>query len=466
MIAGVTESATEAASDSPRRPLVRPLAALTAFQLWLLVFLPLAVLYLGTVSLDEDKMSPDPVAAALPAWRIANFGDLNLDAWGFNNPWVVRANGRRVSNREPGIIFAGVPFYLAIGRNTDHPSLFPAAVAAAVYAAAAMAFLALVFRKLLSARGAVLAAFLAALGTSTWSVSADQLWPHGPDQLLLVLSMLALSREKHVRTGIAYGLAILIRTHLAASAAVVGIWDSIRTRPLKPALCVGIPSAIGLATLFWYTSHVYGHADVNAGYGGEFGGYPTEQLAHATNNYFVNWLGFFFSPERGIFVVTPFLLLLVPGLVRAWRVAPPWVRSSAVGGLAYIAIQHRINYFSGGSRFWGYRLAIETVTLCAPLLCLAWREWTALKTWRRKLFAGLATWSVGVQLIGATMFVAPPILFSPWKHAWLFDELFKTRHRHTVQAIGLVVVVLSVSVAVLPWPRAWHAQPAAPLPDS
>jgi alpha-1,2-mannosyltransferase len=352
-----------------------------------------------------------------------------------------------------------VPFYLVAGRHAEKPGLFAAALAASTYAAAAAGFLAVLFRKLLTTRQALAAAFLAALGTSTWSVSADQLWPHGPDQLLLVVGTLLLAKEQHVGTGIAYGLAILVRTHLAAAAAVVGIWDTVRKRSLKPALLVGVPSALGLAGLLWYTRHVYGRPDVNAGYGGEFGGYPTRELANPTTNYFENIAGFLVSPERGVLVVSPFLLLLLPGLRRAWQVAPAWVRSSAVGGLAYLAIQARINYFSGGSRFWGYRLTIETLTLCAPLLVLAWREWTAKKVWRRRAFAGLAVLSVGVQTIGATMFVSPNIKWSAWRHSWLYDELFRTHHRQTVQAIAAVFVVLAI-VAVV-WPRRPVAEDSA-----
>ena len=52
-------------------------------------------------------------------------------------------------------------------------------------------------------------AMLAGCGTATWSVSGTALWPHGPDQLLIVLSMLALAagRPGTRRAGLRRGAA-------------------------------------------------------------------------------------------------------------------------------------------------------------------------------------------------------------------------------------------------------------------
>ena len=48
-----------------------------------------------------------------------------------------------------------------------------------------------------------------------------------------------------------------------------------------------------------------------------------------------NQLGMWVSPDRGILVLTPVLLVLLPALVRSWRSLPDWSTALLVGGLAY-----------------------------------------------------------------------------------------------------------------------------------
>ena len=69
------------------------------------------------------------------------------------------------------------------------------------------------------------------------------------------------------------------------------------------------------------------------------------------------------SPERGVLVMTPALLLLLPGCRAAWRVAPWWVRSATVSGIAYVIVQIWVSRFSGGDGFYSYRTPLEGLTL-------------------------------------------------------------------------------------------------------
>ena len=50
-----------------------------AWQTFLVVFIPVLVLYLATMQTDDIESNFDAVAAALPAWRLAQFGDLDLN---------------------------------------------------------------------------------------------------------------------------------------------------------------------------------------------------------------------------------------------------------------------------------------------------------------------------------------------------------------------------------------------------
>lgn len=425
----------------PRRRIRTPV-------LWLAVFLPLFVLFLATATVDDTRLSADPVGAALPAWRLANHGDLTLDGKGYTNAWIGEAQGRRVSNRQPGVILAGVPFYAVSARHSVFVSMFPAALAAATFVAAAMACLFLAFRRLVGERAAFVATAIAALGTSTWSVSADSLWAHGPDQLYLAAGMALLASEHYLLAGIGYGLAILTRAHLAVAAAIVGIWHSVVRRKPWPALAVGVPSALGLLGVALYIHHVFGGWNLHAGFAGPFPVGPALR-EQAAETHLENMAGFFLSPDRGMFVISPFLLMLLPGLVAAWKVAPHWVRSSAVGGVAYLVAQGRINHFSGGDRFWGYRLSIETLTLCAPLLVLSWREWVRDRAWRRSVFSALVVLSIGVQAIGAVLFDSPPYHYDAWTHSWLRDVLLAAPYRDAARVIAGTTIAVAVVAAGL-----------------
>ncbi len=437
----------EASASTDRRPHPR-IDRLGTVGLWFAVFLPLFVVFLATATVDEDRLSPDPVAAAMPAWRLANHGDLTLDGHGYNNVWVGEAQGRRVSNRQPGVILVGVPFYAVMARDPFLISMFPAAVAASAVTAAAMACLMLVFRRLVDPRAALVATAIVAFGTSTWSVSADALWAHGPDQLFLAAGTAMLAGEHFAGTGIGYGLAILTRTHLAVAAAVVGIWHSVVRRSPWPAVAVGIPTISAVAGVMLYVHHVFGGWNLHAGFAGPFPVVPSLE-SQGAGSLVENIAGFFISPDRGLLVISPFLLILAPGLGAAWRSAPHWARSSAVAGGGYLLGQARINYFSGGDRFWGYRLSLETLTLAAPLLLLSWREWVRPVAWRRAAFAAAVAVSVGVQVIGATLFDSPSFHWSAWTHSWLWDVLRESPYRGTAQVIAGLTVVAAVVAAAL-----------------
>ncbi len=429
-------------------PIATPRVA--SWKLWGMVFLPLIVLYLNTATVDTDKLSPDPIAAAQVAWRVTNYQDIDLGGRGYDNVWIQeRGHGVRTSDRSPGVIGFGVPFFWLVGRDPLLINMQAAALAAAFAAAAAMATLALVLRRLTTTKVAVGATTLMALGTSTWGVSADALWPHGPNQLFLAVAMLGAANGLWLLTGTVFGLAILTRAHLASVAAVTGVWLSLRKRAWPPVVAIGAFSLTALLAVVAYTDYLSGRLDVSpSGISG------THSLRdNGWDHMAANLLGFFVSPARGLLVICPFLLLLLPGLPRAWRAAPVWVRAFAAGGVLYLLIQAKLNHFSGGVRFWGPRLTLESLTLWAPLLLLCWTQWTSLRRWRMRLFASLCVLAVGYQAIGAIYFDAPPVVHDPWAHNWLTDVLRYAPYRGPARAIALGSVVLAIVVLVVPLSR-------------
>ena len=180
----------------------------------------------------------------------------------------------------------------------------PAAVAAATAAALAVGLLAVGFRKLTANTVAVAAALVFGLGTATWSVSADALYQHGPNQLWLAAAMVLTSqRSDMLASGLMYGAAMFTRGTTGIAAAVTGIYLSWRTRSVRPALLIGFVSALGLAGLLWYNAVMFRNPSPVGGYGD----YVVEYLVGSKLlDYAKNSLRHALQPRTGSAVVVAF----------------------------------------------------------------------------------------------------------------------------------------------------------------
>jgi len=370
-----------------------------AWQTFLIVFLPVLALYLLTMQKNSVESNFDAVAAALPSWRLAQFGDIDLAQFE-ELPFIFDVNGTVLSNRPPGIAFLSTPLYWLFGSQTFSgvvPSLLPATAAAAMASAGAVGVLHLVLRRLTTAPVAVGSALVFAIGTSTWSISANELWPHGPAQLFLALAVLGMASSRFVSAGVALGASLLIRPVTAIIAAVSGLYYGWRTRSWKPVLAVGVGSLLGLAALLAYNRLVLDSGSPAPGnYGQSFVDRASSQHPLA---YFGDVLGFLFHPKYSVFVFSPFLVFTLLRLRAAWKTAPLWTKASAMGGLVYILIHLRLNRFWGGLAF-NYRYALELLIMLSPILFLSWQAWyDEASRFDKRLFWYSVAASGGIQLI-------------------------------------------------------------------
>lgn len=379
----------------------------------LVVLTLLLPIYLATNTADLHQ-NRDGIASALPAWSIANRATVDLS--GYEDPWLTwRAGGavrqiwyvdtgeRVVSNRPPGAIFWAVPFYW-ISPDSAEPTMVPAAVAASVAAATAMALLHMALRHLTTARMALAGALIAGLATPIWSVSSDALWQHGPSQMWLALSLVTAGAGNVYGTGTALALAVFTRPLTAVIAAATGILASVRRRTIKPVLVIGVISGLGAASLIAYNAIMFTTPSPTGGYGS----YPVENIVgYTVGQYAHNLVGTLVSHTHGILIYSPFLVMLLPGLRAAWRAAPGWVRTAALAGLAYMLVQLRVNYFTGGDAFYGYRLPLEMLTMAAPLLFLSYQEWVRRDRGRKLLFALAVLAALVMQIYGSIFFPIP-----------------------------------------------------------
>ena len=394
--------------------------------LWFATFLPLLVLYTWTMRTNMADMSPDPVAVAPSAWALAHLGTPALPAsyWPPANPWAVHfAHGQVVSNRAPGLVFIAAPFYWLF-HSASPWDQYPASIAAAFATAAGMATLALMIRSLTSARTCWAAALIAGTATTTWAVAGTSLWPHGPDEFLVAAAVLGLASGRAGRAGFAFACSVLVRPPLAVIAALTGCAAAVSRRSIRPAAAIGVISGIGVLGSVLYARHFW-HGGLDSGYESVGSGFVPPFLAvtpHALVAFAGNVAGAVIAPGKGILPGSPFLLLLLPGLPLAWRAAPSWVRSAATGGLLYLLIMLKANRFSGGESFWSYRYPLPTLVALAPLLVLAWREWTARTVLRRAAFQAAVAVSVAQQAVGAVCFRGP-YANSPWSLGYLVRAL-------------------------------------------
>lgn len=374
-----------------------------------LTVLYFAILGVYVLTASYSAQSVDTASMYFPAWQIVHHGNVSMDAFASQPLWWVQGRHGLVSNRFPGATLLAVPFYL-LDRSVQ-PSDAPANLAAAATTAGASIILLVLLRSITSRRRALAAALIFAFATPTWTVSADALWTHGPGQFWLLLGLLLFVYGRPLAAGLALGAGILTRPHYAVLPAVLGIMDLASSKRIRPFILLAVGSSAGLALLIFYNGQVFGSYGITGAYG-----YAAHNTTHGSvSNLLERVGGTLVSPSRGALVLTPFLLLLLPGIRAAWRGAPLWVRASAIAGTGYMLVQLRGNGWSGGYAFFSYRLAIEWLTLCAPLLTLSYAAWTAQRAWRRRAFDVLVLYSFVTHALGAVLFVAEKTAPDYWR---------------------------------------------------
>jgi alpha-1,2-mannosyltransferase len=400
----------------------------------------LAFLVFAATAQYHDPLNNDTRAAAIAAWQLAHHGNATLDAFYGHYGWLFESHGRYVTDRFPGVIFLAVPFYAVFGGNR-YPAIYPGAIAADLATAAATGLVFALATRLVSRPAAVVAALLFSFATGAWTVSADQLWTHGPAQAMVLLTVLLAARKQWLLASIPSGFAILIRPHLGEIAVVLGLAGVLHFKRARP-LLIAIGSAVGVVILLLYNHALWDRWSV-------FGGYHNTASASTSSlrEFLIGIPGVLVSPERGMLVMTPALLVLLPGLRRAWRVADWWIRASAIAGLAYLATQLWLSRFSGGDGFYSYRTTLESLALWTPLLVLCWHEWTAKSLRRQVAFATLAVVSVVLHAFGAVINWTPSGKnLSPWETYMPIDLAHHIGAAATAVwiAVGLAAVVSSI----------------------
>lgn len=425
-----------AAVDTASRKHTGPLVAIA-------IFLSTFTLYFATA--ERDAVNIDAWAASTGSWALATTGTPWLDGMDvyqlsgthegvtWQDYWVAEsANGHLTPQRMAGPVVLGAPFYWLMGSSGASEadfSLRPAALAASLTTALVvlMLYLAMVPRagRLIAAAGVLAFAFT----TPTWTISANGLWTHPVTQLGVAGAAFAASRSRWWLAGVFLGVGMWGRPHLALIAAVLGLGLAWSRRDWRVAAKVAIPTLASLGALVVWNHIVHGIWSI----GGSYGNAAERATSGLQDGQWLNYLGFLGSPNRGILVWTPVLLLFVPAVFRARKHLPDWSWWLVAGALVYSFFQLRLNHYSGGVWFYSYRHALELLTALIPLLIFAtpWLGSVARRALPILLAVQFAAMSIGAVKEG---------FFLDLEHMWT-DNSFWFALRTNPELVGVWLVV-------------------------
>lgn len=413
---------------------------------WVLGVLGFAVLFLATAHW-WGSLSVDTQAADYASWRLVHTGSLDLSGVPDlpDDPFFVRSGSQIIPDRTMGIILLGVPLQAVLAPLQLSPDT-PGVLTAVICAAVTLANMALVFRRMGGGnRTAIAAASVLGLGTAVWTVAASELWSHTASLLFLSAILVALSRDRLGWAAIWVTPLVWSRPHLAVVPAAIGVWLLLGRRRLRPAGYFAVSGVFAFAALLLWNNWVYGHPSLTGPY---YGGYVGTRLkatgGSATSAWFGNLLGAAFSPLRGVFLYSPVVALALVCLVYGWRRCPSWAQGATVGGFAYQAVQFKLNGFSGGTAFFGNRVVLELLLLCAPAAYVGYTHLVTKRPGIRPLARSLAAASVAIHATGAILAGAAPNYGDP-SHAW-HTWLLLEDVRSTAPA-GVVVLAFATLIA-------------------
>jgi hypothetical protein len=266
-------------------------------------------------------------------------------------------------------------------------------LSASLVAATSVAILYLALRRRTAARPALLLSLVYAFGTTTWMISSQALWQHSMAGLLMAGALLVMTGQASWRAAILAGLLCgLIGCNrppdsLLAAGMVVGGICWARRRAALLVLSAAVPVVLTLI----YNFAVAGH------YAGGYGlvGNAAKFFRHSMVEGFA---GLLFSPTRGLFVFSPFLVFLPLFAVRLVRQKSDrlLIVSMLIGVSLQIALYSKADWRQGvayGPR-WLTSMLPLLIWMLAPI-------YVGLRRAGKTLFWGSSIVAIAIQAVGA-----------------------------------------------------------------
>lgn len=352
----------------------------------------------------------DSLPTRLVPFSVLREGNLDLDEFSWERnalgrlPYYVHQAGEHIySVTTIGTALAVTPLYIlpawwlasgGVGYDDVRARVLIVVmerIAAATLAALSASVLFLVLRRLTSWRWAFALALLYGIGTSTWSIASQALWPHAVSELCLVLlsAVLLTARPSRVAlagAGLVTALMLVNRpqTIVFALPALLFVWMHHRQHLLAFA---AIP-VLGASWMVAYNRAVFN--GITGGYGG---------FRHFRHALLDGVAGLLVSPNRGLLVYTPIMVFACWAAVQVWRrPVPPWVRWLTIGLGAHLVLYGKFDeWWAGytyGPRYFTDVLPVLMILLVYGLVPLAGSRAVQV------IAAVLALYGVAVQAIG------------------------------------------------------------------
>jgi hypothetical protein len=427
-------------------------------RLWCLTFVGLAVLY-GTTAHWWGVHSVDTQAADWASWRLAHTGSLDLA--GVRdvpaNQFFTSVGTRIIPSRTMGVILLGVPLQVLLSAFHLSPDT-PGVLTAALSAAATIANLAVVLRRLGgTARHALGTAVVVGLGTATWTVASSELWSHTSALLWTSCLMLALTHQRLILASACSVPLVWSRPHLAVVPALIGLFVTRERRDLRALVTFGLFGALAFGGLLLWNNWIYGHPSISGSYYGQYVGVrATATGSDVAQGWIENVAGAVASPFRGLALYSPVVIIGAIGVMKGWRVSPGWARGAVLAGVTYQAIQFKLNDFTGGSAFFGNRLVLEMILLCTPAAYLGYLILVENRPHLVLVTRILAALSIAQHATGSILAGATPNHLDathPWETWLLWDDVRETGH----VGGGALAVTLVVCLGFALVPSRWRA---------
>jgi len=333
----------------------------------------------------------DVHATTLPAWHFVETGSWDVSPYADLNPWFVETENGVFSMRTPGILGAAAVGYFLTSPFTDGFYDWPGIVAGIIAAWLSVLLVAASAERL--AKGTWLpAVILFGLGTATWAVSADQLWPHGPAQLAIAAGLYFMIRGRDTWAGAFLGLAVLVRPVTIIMGLGMAVTKAATDRTLKPLATIGLPTVAGGVAYLAFNRIWFGSFSPMAAYDAVGGLIGLEGVGGVVGNQVTALFGL----HHGVLVWSSWLLVCAFGLRWIKGTVPRWLWLTPLVALAYVLV-HSSMEIASGAMVYNYRYPLEAVALAAPVLLATVPKFEATK--RRKLvLVGAVAASVFLQV--------------------------------------------------------------------
>jgi len=333
--------------------------------------------------------------------------DLTVDGFETRQYWVKEGRNGRQSSTYPvttpvlvAPLYLPAVFYLE-SRGWRSPdvtdvSFLMEKLAASFVASLSVGGMYLVLRRRTDRRNALLLTGAYAFGTTTWAISSQALWQHGPAQLMVVALLWLLtgppSALRSLAAGAATGLLVAIRPSDIPIAIAFGVGAILWSYPRKVELALfALSSLIPVVLVGYYNVATFG----NLAGGYALLGISSKFFSHSRLE---GLAGLLASPTRGLFVFSPFLLFLPFLFRRSWRDKQWKSLTLVLGG----GILLQLAFYSGVDFRQGYSFGPRFLTDMLPILI--WMMAPVLPTLSKPLWAGFlvaTAVAIWIQSVGA-----------------------------------------------------------------